>query len=150
MKYFKIKRQVLIIILLAGFLLLFMPFTRDFVFSSSMHTVTSGSDSNAFSINYFQYCYNFIDNLKYPYKFPFLEVVGIFFVLVLPFSILIQIISFVKYKYKLIYIFCLISLLTLIEFGYFNSENLQFGYYLTTLHQFFLFLYFIKNRHARL
>jgi hypothetical protein len=136
MKYITPSKQIILIIILIGIAFLFFPFTLDFVFSSQVQNVDAVSNnSNSFSINYFQHCYRFIDNLKYPYKFPYIEVLGILMVLFLPISILMQLIFFIKNSYKKIIVFCIIALLFLSEFGYYNFEYLQYGYYLLFVQQ---------------
>lgn len=144
-------RQGFLLIIFGGFLLLFLPFTMDFLFASDQIGNVNNADINSvsFSVNYFQDCYNFISNFKPPYRFPYIEVLGILIVLALPVSILLQFVYFYKYRYKKVFFLCVIALASLFEFTYSYFEYLQYGCYLLTLQQLFLILNLGLNKKLR-
>ncbi|WP_208328325.1 hypothetical protein [Flavobacterium poyangense] len=144
-------RQMLLLVILGGFLLLFLPFTLDFFFASGLigNVYDASHDSTSFSVNYFQDCFNFINNFKYPFRFPFIEVLGIFMVLILPCSILLEFVFFYRRRYKTVLILCIISLMSLLEFSYSHFEYLQYGCGLLILQQLFLLLNLTLNKKLR-
>lgn len=144
-------RQMFLLIILSGWGVLFLPFTLGFFLDSGLvgNLPDANNNSISFSVNYFEDAFYFINNFKLLYQFPYIGVLGIFMVLILPTFILLEFVFFYRYRYKTVLVLCVICIVSLLEFGYSHFEYLQYGFGILILQQLFLLLNLTLNKKLR-
>lgn len=132
----KMKRLLTYLLSLSGLGILFFPFLNDSILANRF---TSGYVSVVYTINYIEYLKGMYESIFYHLRYPYLEIIDLLIVFLIPISLLIQIISSYINNYKLINISIIFCLLSLIYFTYFNRESLRFGVLVMIIQQITLF-----------
>jgi len=126
----KTVREIIVII---GLLLLFLPF---FINKMNGLLISGTSEKKVFTMNYFEYTYSYGMSTLYHLRFPYLELIDLAIVLILPFALVIQILSVIfLFQNKVNYISSLFCFMSLSYFIYFNYGSLGFGCYILFFQQ---------------
>lgn len=132
------KNLLIYFLLLSAMGILFFPFFENSV-----------THSSSYSINYLEYSIEITKSIFYHLRYPYLETIDLFIVLLIPISILLEIISFHFKRHKLIYTLIILCLLSSVYFIYFNQSQLKFGIYILVIQQLILFsflIFYYKNK----
>jgi hypothetical protein len=138
----KIKANKFIIeniIVLLGGSILFLPFWSNY---HSVFVINGNPEFFYIDDNYIEYLFNVFESSIYHLKYPYLELLNLFILNMLPVSILFQIIFKLFYNNKCVLFTCILCLLSTFYFIYFNRQNVLYGCFVLLFQQLSILIYF--------